>query len=409
MHKEYCKECEEELDLDCGCTMNLSTDCIIYQGDELPDYSIIQGQTLTEILVKIFENLDELFKNSPITNGKNVGGGVKIFKQRNRNKELEFRTIVPTESIKPLQKNSEELEFNVDKSWVEKIVLENQTTVDIDNIGDGVKILVNDPSGKKLIRSLKSLDSDLILSLQDDTITVKNNRNFLETPLKSIGSGAPIYKGKINNSNEIKSIKSNNLILKDDGNTITINAQPSQDIPLEDILQRLVHPGFIQDYYGNYNNIPKGWFICDGTNGTPDLRGVFIVGYDNRKQDYNDIGKTGGEEFTTLTEEQIPSHTHNGTSDYQGEHYHQTLVNRADDGFVNYPTSTTSTNVRRRTGDHSENYALTRSSVPSEPNVGKTSTNGGHSHSLEISKSGGGKSHENRPPYYVLIKIMYKG
>ena len=85
------------------------------------------------------------------------------------------------------------------------------------------------------------------------------------------------------------------------------------------------------------------------------------------------------------------------------------MVNRADDGFVDYPTSTTSTNVRRRTGDHSENYALTRSSVPSEPNVGKTSTNGGHSHSLEISKSGGGKSHENRPPYYVLIKIMYKG
>mgnify|MGYP003617823005 FL=1 len=37
MHKEYCKECEEELDLDCGCTMNLSTNYVLYQGAHLLD------------------------------------------------------------------------------------------------------------------------------------------------------------------------------------------------------------------------------------------------------------------------------------------------------------------------------------------------------------------------------------
>lgn len=34
---------------------------------------------------------------------------------------------------------------------------------------------------------------------------------------------------------------------------------------------------------GNITDIPKGWALCDGNNGTPDLRGRFIVGADNEK------------------------------------------------------------------------------------------------------------------------------
>lgn len=29
---------------------------------------------------------------------------------------------------------------------------------------------------------------------------------------------------------------------------------------------------------GNIGNIPAGWVLCDGNNGTPDLRNKFIVG-----------------------------------------------------------------------------------------------------------------------------------
>jgi len=35
---------------------------------------------------------------------------------------------------------------------------------------------------------------------------------------------------------------------------------------------------------------PKGWAICDGTNGTPNLKGRFIYGYDTTKV----IGSVGG-------------------------------------------------------------------------------------------------------------------
>lgn len=37
--------------------------------------------------------------------------------------------------------------------------------------------------------------------------------------------------------------------------------------------------GTILSYTGDLNKIPHGWFLCDGTNGTPDLRGKFLQSY----------------------------------------------------------------------------------------------------------------------------------
>jgi len=34
-------------------------------------------------------------------------------------------------------------------------------------------------------------------------------------------------------------------------------------------------------WYGNLNNIPTGWALCNGENGTPDLRDRFITGAGN--------------------------------------------------------------------------------------------------------------------------------
>lgn len=36
--------------------------------------------------------------------------------------------------------------------------------------------------------------------------------------------------------------------------------------------------GIICLWYGSIVSIPSGWIICDGNNGTPDLRNNFIVG-----------------------------------------------------------------------------------------------------------------------------------
>ncbi len=47
-----------------------------------------------------------------------------------------------------------------------------------------------------------------------------------------------------------------------------------------------VPQGGIIIWSGNSGNIPTGWVLCNGSNGTPDLRGRFIVCFDNNNSDY---------------------------------------------------------------------------------------------------------------------------
>ena len=70
---------------------------------------------------------------------------------------------------------------------------------------------------------------------------------------------------------------------------------------------------------GLISAIPTGWVLCDGTNGTPDLRDRFIMG---ATSDSN-VGEIGGENEVTLTVEQMPAHTHSGSTDEAGNHRHE--------------------------------------------------------------------------------------
>jgi microcystin-dependent protein len=65
-------------------------------------------------------------------------------------------------------------------------------------------------------------------------------------------------------------------------------------------------PGMIMMF--NSATAPTGWLLCDGTSGTPDLRGQFVM------QQYSaatfDFGETGGTSSVTLALNQMPAHTH---------------------------------------------------------------------------------------------------
>jgi hypothetical protein len=52
--------------------------------------------------------------------------------------------------------------------------------------------------------------------------------------------------------------------------------------------------------------IPPGFAVCDGANGTPDLRGLFVKGYSGTQE----IGTTGGADSATLPESTVLPHTH---------------------------------------------------------------------------------------------------
>ena len=47
----------------------------------------------------------------------------------------------------------------------------------------------------------------------------------------------------------------------------------------------------------------------------PDLKGKVITGFDSSDNDFNEIGKTGGEKTHKLTVEEMPSHNHTATMD----------------------------------------------------------------------------------------------
>ena len=56
----------------------------------------------------------------------------------------------------------------------------------------------------------------------------------------------------------------------------------------------------ITSYYPpdpNYIVAPKGWSLCDGTNGTPDLRGRFVRGYSFKHENRNKFGKAYGKDI----------------------------------------------------------------------------------------------------------------
>ena len=63
--------------------------------------------------------------------------------------------------------------------------------------------------------------------------------------------------------------------------------------------------GCILLWSGSTGSVPSGWYLCDGTNGTPDLRNSFIVGAGNTYA----VGATGGSADAIVV-----SHTHTATS-----------------------------------------------------------------------------------------------
>lgn len=66
-----------------------------------------------------------------------------------------------------------------------------------------------------------------------------------------------------------------------------------------------VPSGCILIWSGSTGSIPSGFVICDGTNGTPDLRNSFVIGAGNSYT----VGQTGGSADAIVV-----SHTHTATS-----------------------------------------------------------------------------------------------
>lgn len=134
--------------------------------------------------------------------------------------------------------------------------------------------------------------------------------------------------------------------------------------------------GFIGLWSGAADAIPDSWVLCNGENGTPDLRDKFVIGAGNSHA----VGATGGNAsqavnlsgntgYTTLTVDQMPAHSHglNKDSDTNGGNNRFYMANAAGSSF--YTSS--------------------------------TGSSWGHAHSLS-----GSATVSTLPPYYALCYIM---
>lgn len=79
------------------------------------------------------------------------------------------------------------------------------------------------------------------------------------------------------------------------------------------VAQASVPVGSILMWSGKADQIPSGFALCDGQNGTPDLRGRFVLGSDSSHA----IGSKGGSLTVQLKEANLPAHSHT----YSAEEY----------------------------------------------------------------------------------------
>lgn len=139
--------------------------------------------------------------------------------------------------------------------------------------------------------------------------------------------------------------------------------------------------------YDGRSTIPESWAICDGTNGTPNLRGKFIKGVGVTSE----TGRTGGNSEVTLDAAVLPKHTHSFFCSPPGE------------WFVMHKSANLTECVVDKGG--SSNYCL------------YTGSDGGANYSTLANVSGttgeagtdvdsSGQTITIEPPYYTLIYIM---
>lgn len=126
-------------------------------------------------------------------------------------------------------------------------------------------------------------------------------------------------------------------------------------------------------------DIPNGWFLCDGQNGTPNLRNRFVVGAGNTYS----LDITGGNKDAILV-----SHTHSASLNTTGSHTHsfnggtQFQFDLLVDLWGPFPGHFRTVDVQG---------------------------SGAHTHTVTCSPTGSSGINANMPPYYSLAYIMYGG
>jgi hypothetical protein len=138
--------------------------------------------------------------------------------------------------------------------------------------------------------------------------------------------------------------------------------------------------GGIIIWSGSTGSIPSGWLLCDGTNGTPDLRDRFIIGAGNTYA----VNATGGSADAIVV-----THTHTATS------------------VVTDPGHTHTIPILSGTGGEGANgNSLTRTNGTTTFDETSNSNTTGITVATTNANAGVSGTNANLPPYYALAYIQ---
>jgi hypothetical protein len=145
-------------------------------------------------------------------------------------------------------------------------------------------------------------------------------------------------------------------------------------------LAAAVPSGLISMWSGSIATIPSGWYLCNGSNGTPDLRDRFVVGAGSTYA----VAATGG-----TADAVVVAHTHTATSavtDPQHTHNFSSVNSTSSGSFFT-----------DHSGSDTREYSNTTQTAAASTGITVATT---------VNSTGSSGTNANLPPYYALAYIM---
>ena len=182
------------------------------------------------------------------------------------------------------------------------------------------------------ITNLKTDVSTNATNIATNTTNISTNT----TNITSIDTRVTKLENKVADKSDYEDLKT-----KVDGNTTNIATNTTDITNIKNEIKNLqdaMPVGSIIMYNGKAEEIPSGWAICNGENGTPNLLDRFILA-----STY--CGGTGGQSQITLSVSQLPPHKHRVAKSWYGK------SDNADDRQVVRWDETVDTNSQVWTGE----------------------------------------------------------
>jgi hypothetical protein len=193
---------------------------------------------------------------------------------------------------------------------------------------------------------------------------------------------------------------------------------------LKIVPEQMFQKGMVMMFAGTEAEMPKGWALCDGNEGRPNLSDRFVLG----SSGFTNVNQTNGKTVTgtntdkqymansdaktpiisvtvnnhTLTTNEIPAHTHYDGVRYNYDNGSYDIHDIKEFGLYNLERKGSTTSKYAKLQSYSDatslNLRLVQSSV--------TGSSGGHNHTATATQA----SHQHQtnvvPPYYILAFII---